>query len=50
MDEAVLQNITDRFAALPPGSVVDGNYWDVRDHGLALIAEIHRLRGLTNDQ
>lgn len=44
MDETTLQNIQDRFAALRPGTTVDGSYWDVRDHGLALVAEIERLR------
>lgn len=44
MDDVTLSNIRTRFAALPPGSVVDGQWWDVRDHGLALLAEIDRLR------
>lgn len=46
LSATVLQNIADRFAALPPGSVVEGHYWDVRDHGLALVEEILRLRGV----
>lgn len=44
MDDVTLQNIRDRFAALPPGAVFEGHWWDVRDHGMALLAEIDRLR------
>jgi hypothetical protein len=44
MDETTLRNIEGRFAALPRHTVVPGEIWDVRDHGLALVDEIRRLQ------